>query len=194
MKLIQFLVVMLSGLPLLSTLLLGYQLLRNGQGALGKPTIIPLFFFSAKITIAVLFVVLFMAGVKPDFYLWFPGLIQDEIPDVQKLMSTVFLAAGNLFLIPAYYTLSIFTRIGLPKSQHVLKTDGIFRISRNPMYLSLWFFSAACFLLVPSLLLAMAAVFCLIVHHFIILNEEKFLIRSFGDQYLSYQSRVARYL
>lgn len=194
MKLIQTSLVLLSSFPVLSTLLLGYQLFRNAQGTLGKPTIVPWLFFSTKTTIGFLFAILLVAGIKPDFYLWFPWLIQNEIPTVQKLMSAIFLLAGNLILIPAYYTMSIFTRAGLPKSQHVLKTEGIYRISRNPMYVSFWFFFTACFLLIPSLLLALLVIFCLIVHHFIILNEEKFLINAFSDTYLTYKQQVPRYL
>ena len=194
MKLIQALLIVLSGFPVSSTLLLGYQLFRNGQGALGKPTIVPWLFFLTKMTVGLLFAILFAAGIKPDFYLCFPWLIQNEISPVQKLMSVIFLVAGNLFLIPAYYTLSIFTRVGLPESPHVIKTNGIYRITRNPMYVSFWFFFVACFLLAPSLLAALLIIFCLTVHHFVILNEEKFLENSFGDQYLSYKGRVPRYL
>lgn len=194
MKLIQALLIVLSGFPVLSTLFLAYQLFRNGQGTLGKPTIVPWLFFSAKMSVGFLFAILFAAGIKPDFYLWFPWPIQNDIPSVQKLMSLIFLAAGNLFLIPAYHTLSIFTRVGLPKSPHVIKTNGIYRITRNPMYVSFWFFFTACFLLAPSLFVALLIIFCLTVHHFVILNEEKFLECSFGDQYLSYKKRVARYL
>ncbi len=194
MNLIHFLLILLSAFPLLATLLLGYQLFRNGQGALGKPTITPWLFFSSKIIVALLFTVLLIASVDPDLFWWLPWRLQNEIPEVQRLMSAVFLAAGNLFLIPAYFTMSIFTRVGLPVSAHALKTDGVYRISRNPMYLSFWFFSVACFLLVPSLLPAILTLYCLVVHHFIIRNEEKFLENSFGDQYRSYKNRVARYL
>jgi protein-S-isoprenylcysteine O-methyltransferase Ste14 len=175
-------------------MLLGYQLFRNGQGIMGKSTIIPWLFYPVKMTVALLFAVLFAANMIPDLFLHFPWIIQNGIPEVQKVMAMIFILAGNLFLIPAFFTMSIFTRAGLPQSAHVLKTEGIYRISRNPMYVSFWFFFIACFLLIPSLLPALLILFCLISHHFIILNEEKFLENSFGDQYLSYKSRVARYL
>ena len=41
MKLIQASLILLSGFPVLSTLLLGYQLLRNGQGALESQPLSP---------------------------------------------------------------------------------------------------------------------------------------------------------
>ncbi len=194
MNLMRFALAFTGSLPVISVLLLGYQLFRNGQGIMGKPSVTPWLFILSKLTVAVLFAVLMAACISPGFFLKIPWLIQTEIPAVQQLMALIFLLAGNLFLIPAFYTLSIFTRAGLPTSPHVLRTDGVYRISRNPMYVSFWFFFVACFLLVPSLLLALLIFFCLIVHHFIILNEEKFLENSFGDQYLSYKSQVARYI
>lgn len=194
MNLIRFALVLLSAFPLFSTLLLGYQLFRNGQGAMGKPAIVPWLFFSAKITVAVLFAVLLAASLKPGLFLWFPWLIQNEVPAVQQLMSVLLLLAGNLFLIPAYFTMSIFTRVGLPNSPHVIKTGGIYRVTRNPMYLSFWFFFTACFLLVPSMLIAAPAFFCTVIHHFIILSEEQYMTGHFNDQYSDYRRHVPRYL
>ena len=140
MNLIQVGLSILSGLPLVATLLLGYQLMRNGQGALGKPTINSFFFYLAKLSIAVLFGTLLIASIKADAFLNFPWLIQKDIPEVQKLLGLVFLLGGNLLLIPGYINLGIFTRVGLPKGKHALETDGVYRISRNPMYTSFLFF------------------------------------------------------
>lgn len=194
MSLMRLALTFTGSLPVVSVLLLGYQLFRNGQGIMGKPTLTPWLFFLTKLTVAVLFAILMAACISPGFFLKIPWLMQTEIPDVQQLMALIFLLAGNLFLIPALYTLSIFTRAGLPTSAHVLRTDGIYRISRNPMYVSFCFFFIACFLLVPSLLPALLIIFCLITHHFIIVNEERFLGKTFGDQYRSYKRRVAKYI
>ena len=194
MPLIQPGLIFLSGLPVLATLLLGYQLLRNGQGALGKPSISAVFFYAAKGVTGLAFACLFAAAADTAFFSLFPWLIQNEIPEVQKLMALVFLLGGNLLLIPGYYSLSIFTRVGIPTGPHTLLTTGIYRISRNPMYSSFIFFFTACFLLIPSLLLAAFLLFTLIAHHFIILKEEKYLSTTFKDQYLSYQKNTARYL
>ena len=194
MNLIQTGLITLSGLPLVATLLLGYQLMRNGQGALGKPTIQPLFFYAAKLCISLLMSILCFVSIKPDAFWVFPWLIQDEIPEVQKLLSLVFLLGGNLLLISGYINLSIFTRVGLPKSKHALETKGVYRISRNPMYTSFLFFSASCFLLVPSLLIVAMILYNAITHHFIILNEENYLARTFHTQFLDYKNKTARYL
>jgi protein-S-isoprenylcysteine O-methyltransferase Ste14 len=194
MSLVQIGLIILSGLPLVATLLLAYQLLRNGQGAIGKPSISPLFFYAAKGIVGLVFACLFVASLQTGFFQFFPCTIQNEIPEVQKLLALIFLLAGNLLLIPAYYSLGIFTRVGLPTGAHALETDGVYRISRNPMYTSFLFFFTACFLLVPSLLLIGLMLFCLITHHLIILNEEKYLAETFKGEYISYKKDTARYL
>lgn len=194
MTLLQVGLMFLSGLPILSTALLAYQLLRNGQGAFGTPTISPWLFYPAKFLVGCLMVALFWASLQPEFFLNFPMLLQQEIPEVQKLLSLVFILAGNLLLVPAYYSMSIFTRVGLPTTDHALQTNGIYRISRNPMYTSFFFFFTACFLLVPSVFMAVVILFCLVTHHFIILNEEKFLLKAFGNEYADYKKNTSRYL
>lgn len=194
MGLLQLGLIIFGGLPVLSTALLGYQLLRNGQGILGKPTISPILFYLSKSITGLAFALLLAACTQSRFLEWFPWLIQDNIPEVQKLMALIFMFGGNLLLVPAYYSLSIFTRVGLPTSPHILHTEGVYRISRNPMYTSFFFFFPACFLLIPSILLAAILIFNLIIHHLIILKEEKYMAREFGNQYLSYTKNTARYL
>lgn len=194
MNLIHFGLMVLSWTPAVATFLLGYQTMRAGFAVLGKPTIQPALFYLAKVLVAVLLALLAIASTFPAKLSGFPLLIQTEVPAVQQMMAMVFMLAGNLLLLPAYYTMSIFTRVGLPESEHVLQTEGIYRISRNPMYTSFLFFFPACFMLLPSLLVAVAAIADLVLHHVIILNEEIYLQKTFGKPYSDYKSRVARYL
>lgn len=194
MSLLQISLISLSGFPIVATLLLGYQLMRVGNGGLGKPTIVPWLFYPAKLIIGLVIGILFIATIEPDLFLHFPWPIQQEVPEVQKLMALIFLLGANLLLIPAYYSMSIFTRVGLPTGKHALQTSGVYQITRNPMYTSFFFFHAACFLLVPSLFLFPFIAFNLIAHHFIILNEEKFLTTTFQEEYTSYKKGTARYL
>ncbi len=186
--------VILGLTPLIATLLLGYQTMRAGNGVMGKPSISAPLFYLNKLLVGLLFTILGIACVFPAFFLYLPFLIQDSVAEVQKLLALIFLLAGNLLMLPAYYSMSIFTRVGLPVGEHALVTDGVYKISRNPMYTSFIFFFAACFLLVPSLLLGALIIFNLVMHHLIILKEEKFLTGYFGKEYLDYKSSVARYL
>ena len=80
-----------------------------------------------------------------------------------------------------------------PTSQ--LVTGGIYRLSRNPMYVgfTLWYLGAACwrnslwpFLLLPIVLF--------IMHYGVIIREERYLERRFGDEYRRYTAQVRRWL
>ena len=194
MSLIQSGLIVLTVCPPLATLLLAYQIMRAGNGIIGKPGIQPILFYATKLITGLIFATLLVISLFPDFFQYIPYRIQNEIPDVQKMMCLIFLFAGNILLLPAYYTMSIFTRVGLPEDNHVLQTEGVFRVSRNPMYTSFFFFFSACFLLVSSVLLLALIIFNLVLNHRIILKEEAFLESTFGKQYLSYKNSVARYL
>ena len=82
-----------------------------------------------------------------------------------------------------------------PSKASRLVTDGVFRISRNPMYLGLellligwavWLGSASPWLIPP--------LFAVVITVVQIIPEERALGQRFGDQYRSYQRRVARWI
>lgn len=71
--------------------------------------------------------------------------------------------------------------------------NGIYRLSRNPMYAAYFVFFVGCALLTQSpVLIAFVLVFQ-IAAHWIILSEERWCIRKFGDEYRRYMERVRRY-
>jgi protein-S-isoprenylcysteine O-methyltransferase Ste14 len=76
-----------------------------------------------------------------------------------------------------------------------LQTNGIYRFTRNPMYLGLAniYLAVTCFIgswwniiLFPLLII--------IVHEYIIKREERYLTRRFGQVYLNYKNRVRRWI
>ena len=85
-------------------------------------------------------------------------------------------------------------RVGCPEEETKLRTDGIFRFSRNPMYLGLdaTFLAAALYTLNPLILLIGGGIVA--VHHRIILAEEECLLKMFGGEYGAYRGRAGRYL
>ncbi|NCA85536.1 MAG: isoprenylcysteine carboxylmethyltransferase family protein [Clostridia bacterium] len=95
----------------------------------------------------------------------------------------------------ALWKMGRFTKMGLPKNDDIpLLTTGIYSLSRNPMYLALYLLATAAVLYKPCLPIAVAALAGIIIHHIIILNEEKFLEMKFGQSYKNYRQRVRRYL
>ena len=74
-------------------------------------------------------------------------------------------------------------------------TGGIYRLSRNPMYVGLTALLAgwAVFLAVPVAGIGPIA-FALFTHRFQILPEERVLAAKFGREYLDYKQRVRRWV
>jgi protein-S-isoprenylcysteine O-methyltransferase Ste14 len=193
MNWIDYCLALLISLPILATFVLGAFLAKNGKHAMGKPTIQPLLFYSGKFLLFSVWALFWVITIFPDYRNIVPFLIQDKIPDVQKLMAVVLLIPADLIIVPAYLSMGLITHIGLPTDKHELRTRGIYKISRNPMYLSFFFLNTATFLYLPSLFLLVVVIYGMVVHHFIILSEEKYLEKEFGDSYLNYKKQVPRY-
>ncbi len=187
--------IILSTLPILFSSLLAYQTMRAGFSIKGTTSISPSFiFWTAKAIAVACFILLPFSATFETFFSSMPWLLQCEVPRSQKVLSLVFLLFGNILLLSGYWTMSIFTRIGIPKGKHPLYTSGVYTVSRNPMYTSFLFFFTACFLLIPSLLLAALFAYSIIIHHRIIKAEETYLLHTHKDTYSSYLKKVARYL
>ena len=82
-----------------------------------------------------------------------------------------------------------------PNETSVLVTQGVFRLSRNPMYLALLLLLLAYYLYQPTWFSPL--VFVVVTWYltrFQILPEERILSEKFGDQYAQYASSVRRWL
>lgn len=85
-------------------------------------------------------------------------------------------------------------RFGLDENNRgKLVTTGIFAISRNPFFLSLDFYFLGVAILLPSIFLIGFSVLAIISIHFFILKEEKFMRKTYGDEYEKYAQKVRRY-
>jgi len=113
-----------------------------------------------------------------------------------KILGIIFIFIALFFLIKSLrqFIQSKNTVVTmLPASS--LQTAGIYRITRNPMYLGLAivYLGLSClignwwnFILFPFLLL--------LVQQYIIRKEEKYLDRRFGKEYAAYKHKVRRWL
>jgi protein-S-isoprenylcysteine O-methyltransferase Ste14 len=73
--------------------------------------------------------------------------------------------------------------------------QGIFRLSRNPMYLALALVLAALALLVNAFSFVIVTIlFVVIISRGVIQPEEQYLEEKFGDEYREYKTRVRRWL
>jgi len=82
-----------------------------------------------------------------------------------------------------------------PHKSATVVTTGIYRITRNPMYLGLFFLLFAFGLFLSNVLcLAATLLFILYINAFQITPEERILEENFGKDYLNYKEKVRRWL
>lgn len=111
-----------------------------------------------------------------------------------RFIALIIVAFALFFIIVSFINLGKSVRIGLPDTKTVLKQSGIYRFSRNPMYLGFNLLTLASMIYTSNLVVIGLGVFSVVTYHQIILGEEKFLARRFGDQYLAYKKTAPRYL
>lgn len=75
-----------------------------------------------------------------------------------------------------------------------INQSGIYRVSRNPMYIGYFVYFLGCVLLTRSIVLFASLVIFQISAHWIILSEERWCIQKFGEVYIRYMEKVRRYL
>ena len=127
--------------------------------------------------------------------------------------NTLLYGLGPLWTLPAAITLAIigigFDLAGLisfrrhhttinplhPEKTSSLVTGGVYRISRNPMYvgMALLLLAWAVYLESPAALLGIGA-FIAYITHFQIIPEESLLAQHFGAEFETYRQRVRRWL
>jgi protein-S-isoprenylcysteine O-methyltransferase Ste14 len=82
-----------------------------------------------------------------------------------------------------------------PARVTALVTEGVFRLSRNPLYLSLLILLVAYAVRLDSLAVWLGPVlYLLYVTRFQIIPEERALQQKFGESFSSYRSRTRRWL
>ncbi len=87
------------------------------------------------------------------------------------------------------------TNIETHRPTETIVRDGLYRYSRNPIYIGLVLVYLGVAMLGDSLwVLGMLAPLLVVMHFGVILREEAYLERKFGDVYRSYRESVGRWL
>ena len=135
-----------------------------------------------------------VAGILIGWLLDIPSFDMDE--------TTKIVAAGALLVVGfgiGLAAMSVFRRRGTNvepwRASTMIVAEGVFRWTRNPMYLgmtlvycglAILFESFAAFLLLPFVLI--------IIRTYVIAREERYLETKFGDEYRRYRQRVRRWI
>ena len=120
------------------------------------------------------------------------------VPAMPRWLAVALAIAGFLVAaagIAAFRRAGTTTNPMTPDAASQIVTGGIYRITRNPMYLGLALVLAAWALELGNLgALALVAGFVLYMTRFQVIPEERALAARFGPAYDAYRSRVRRWL
>lgn len=111
--------------------------------------------------------------------------IQAKTPLI--FIALFFYILGNIVLI-------ISTVDFAKPEQSGINRNGIYKISRNPMYIGYFIYFLGSVLLTHSILLLISLLVFQISAHWIILSEERWCADKFGTDYINYMNNVKRYI
>jgi protein-S-isoprenylcysteine O-methyltransferase Ste14 len=158
------------------------------QGSLwGNPSIKPFLFYSGKITMFICWGLSLIHAIIPSF-----GC--GAVPSWISWLGACMLSAGTVILLLSFYGLGSSLRYGIPENDTQLKTSGLYRFSRHPMYLGVSVINLSCIIFFPNILNILIGSYCIAMHYLMVSAEEKFLAERFGIQWEDYKKKVRRYL
>ncbi len=120
-----------------------------------------------------------------------PSFIKIALILMLLICALVFLFGGLLYFRNAETTINPLK----PQEASSLVTNGVYQITRNPMYLGLTLILLSwAFILSSILAFCFVPVFIIYIHYLQILPEENALKTLFGDEFLQYKSTVRRWI
>lgn len=103
--------------------------------------------------------------------------------------------AGSFIFLMAVVTMKDSWRAGIAeKDKTKMITNGIYKYSRNPAFLGFDFVYSGFVLIFFNIPLLIASLAAIAMLHLQILQEETYLQKAFGNEYVKYKSIVNRYI
>lgn len=118
-----------------------------------------------------------------------------QVPLAVSGIGLVIAFCGVVFLVLAITEMRDTWRAGINEQQStdIVKT-GVFKYSRNPAFVGFDMLAIGMALAIPGIIVCVGAVLSLLFFHLQILEEEKYLYNTFGDEYIGYKQSTPRYL
>ncbi len=115
---------------------------------------------------------------------------------IANVIGIIIIIAGLIFTIPALLQfIKSKNTVVTVKPASSLQTSGIYSVCRNPMYLGLIFiYLGVAFIFGNWWTLLLFPALIVLINYLIILPEERYLIRAFGNSYSDYKNRVRRWI
>ena len=117
-------------------------------------------------------------------------------PEIRRGLAFALIIGG---LLLEWMAVGRFRRLGTPpepwKTTTALATDGVYRFSRNPIYLGFTAIYLGFATAMDSLIALTLVLPCLVVvDRFVVVREERYLEAKFGQAWRDYRARVRRWL
>ncbi|MFN8254173.1 MAG: isoprenylcysteine carboxylmethyltransferase family protein [Bacteroidales bacterium] len=147
----------------------------------------------SKFVTLVLIIVLLVNAFLPDYYKYFLPMWYIEDTIVQSAGLT-FIHVAFVWILIAQLQMDKSWRIGFDKQQHTeLKTNGLFKFSRNPVFLGMSVSLFGIFLVIPNAFTLLVFVLGFVSFHLQIRLEEEYLKNSHSESYTNYCQKVGRW-
>jgi protein-S-isoprenylcysteine O-methyltransferase Ste14 len=151
---------------------------------IGKTSINPFLFYSGKIAG-------YLTWIAFIFSL-FHGNFKESL--IKTSLSLVIFFSGLIISFISILDLGKSTRLGLPIEKTFLKTNGLYNISRNPMYVGFNLMTIASVIFTLNWIISILGIYSILIYHLIILAEENFLSSRFDEDYKNYKKKIRRYI
>jgi len=141
----------------------------------------------------IILVIVIYSGIAshPGYFYWIRALDSEAI----RITGLIIISLAFILGISTLITMKNSWRVGIrPEQKTDLITRGVFKYSRNPYFLSYDILFLGMFLEYPNLAFLVFFLTFVIILHFLILDEEKYLLEQHGDTYKKYRDSVKRYL
>ena len=117
------------------------------------------------------------------------------LPSGARFTGFLIALIGDAIFLIAVHCMKDSWRAGIPeKDKTELVTGGIYAFSRNPAFLGFDLMYIGVLFMYCNILTGAFTAFAVVMLHMQILQEERYMASTFGEEYLSYKKRVFRYL
>jgi len=154
---------------------------------IGKTPINPILFYTGKFAGYACWILLLTSVL--EVY-----IVGKPYNEYFRIFSSLLASIGLILFILSLINLGQSTRLGVPTDDTKLKTGGLYRYSRNPMYLGFNLLTLSAMFYTWEMIIAISGLYSILTYHLIIKGEEKFLKGRFGKIYEAYIGRVRRYI
>ena len=121
--------------------------------------------------------------------------ITPSLPQILVMIGVCLGLTGDILFALSVITMKDSWRAGIAENDKTeIITNGIYSISRNPAFLAFDCVYVGLLLMFFHWVLLIFSAFAITMLHLQILQEEAFLTKTFGREYIRYQSKVCRYL